>query len=123
MGDFIYLQFVIVNYGINDFVIYIVINYGYFYVFDVDMGYEYFVVVLKEMLVNVKDFYQDVFSYQYIYGLDGYMVLCEFNNKKYFYVGMCCGGCNYYVFDIMFKMLLSLVFIIDGGSVGFEKLG
>ena len=123
MGDPIHSQPVIVNYGTNDSVIYIATNHGYLHAFDADTGYEYFAVAPKEMLANAKDFYQDASSYQHIYGLDGHMVLREFNNKKYLYVGMRRGGRNYYVFDITSKTSPSLVFTIDGGSAGLEKLG
>lgn len=123
MGDPIHSQPVIVNYGTNDSVIFIATNHGFLHAFDAETGAEYYAVTPKSLLSNIKDFYQDNSSYRHIYGLDGHMVLREFNNKKYLYVGMRRGGRSYYVFDITSKTSPSLVFKIEGGSTGLEKLG
>lgn len=123
MGDPIHSQPVIVNYGTNDSAIFIATNHGFLHSFDASTGSEYFAVAPKDLLANAKDFYQDNSSYQHIYGLDGHMVLREFNNKKYLYVGMRRGGDSYYVFDITSKTAPSLVYSIDGGTTGLTKLG
>ena len=123
MGDPIHSQPVIVNYGNNDSVIFIATNHGFLHAFDAETGTEYFSITPKSLLSNIKDFYQDNSSYRHIYGLDGHMVLREFNNKKYLYVGMRRGGRDYYVFDITSKTSPSLVFKIEGGSTGLDKLG
>ncbi|NVK54632.1 MAG: pilus assembly protein PilY [Alteromonadaceae bacterium] len=123
MGDPIHSQPVIVNYGNNDSVIFIATNHGFLHAFDAATGSEYYSVAPKSLLVNVKDFYQDNSSYKHIYGLDGHMVLREFDGKKYLYVGMRRGGRNYYVFDITSKTSPSLVYAIEGGTAGLEKLG
>lgn len=123
MGDPIHSQPVIVNYGNNDSVIFIATNHGFLHAFDAQTGTEYYSVTPKSLLSNIKDFYLDNSSYRHIYGLDGHMVLREFNNKKYLYVGMRRGGRDYYVFDITSKTSPSLVFKIEGGSAGLEKLG
>lgn len=39
--------------------------------------------------------------FEYKYGLDGDMVFCMVGNSIYFYLGMCRGGNNYYVFDVI----------------------
>lgn len=123
MGDPIHSQPVIVNYGTNDSVIYIATNHGFLHAFDAATGSEYFAIAPKELLTNIKDFYQDSSSYTHIYGLDGHMVLREFDGKKYLYVGMRRGGRNYYVFDITTKTSPSLVFSIEGDSSSLSKLG
>lgn len=63
-------------------------------------------------------------GYTHIYGLDGDMVTRTVNSSTtYLYVGMRRGGNNYYAFDVSSKNAPSLVFKIEGGSTGFEKLG
>lgn len=124
MGDPIHSQPVIVNYSATDSAILVATNHGFLHSFDPDTGEENFAVAPKELLDNAYDLYQDGSTLSHIYGLDGDMVLRNVDDStKYLYVGMRRGGNNYYVFDISDKTSPDLVFKIDGGSAGYEKLG
>ncbi len=124
MGDPIHSQPVIVNYGVNDSAVFVATNHGFLHSFDPDTGEQNFAIIPKELLANLHDIYEDASSYTHIYGLDGDMVTRTVNsNTTYLYVGMRRGGNNYYAFDVSSKNSPSLVFKIEGGSTGFEKLG
>lgn len=123
MGDPIHSQPVIVNYSDTDSAVLVATNHGFLHSIDPDTGEENFAVIPKELMANLYDVYQDNSSFNHIYGLDGDMVLRDTGTSKYLYLGMRRGGNNYYVFDITSKTAPSVAFIIDGGSVGFEKLG
>lgn len=123
MGDPIHSQPVIVNYGTSDSAIFVATNQGFLHSFDAYTGEENFAIIPKELLGNLYDFYQDTSSFNHIYGLDGDMVLRTVGEKTYLYLGMRRGGRNYYVFDVTNKTSPSLVFKVEGGSTGLEKLG
>jgi type IV pilus assembly protein PilY1 len=121
MGDPIHSQPVIVNYSATDSAILVATNHGFLHSIDPTTGDENFAVIPKELLGNLYDFYKDGSSFNHLYGLDGDMVLRSDDYRLY--VGMRRGGNNYYSFDISNKTAPSLVFKIEGGSAGFEKLG
>lgn len=123
MGDPIHSQPVIVNYSQTDSAIFVATNHGMLHSFDAETGEENFAVMPRELLGNLHDFFQDISSFDHIYGLDGDMVLREVGEKIYLYLGMRRGGDNYYVFDVTEKTSPKLVFEIDGGSAGLEKMG
>lgn len=123
MGDPIHSQPVVINYSETDSAILVATNHGFLHSFDAETGLENFAIAPKDMLQNVYDFYQDNSTLNHIYGLDGDMVIRNFDDKIYLYLGMRRGGRNYYVFDITSKTSPSLVYSIQGGSTGFEKLG
>ncbi len=124
MGDPIHSQPVIVNYSATDSAILVATNHGFLHSFNPENGEENFAVIPKELMNNMYDLYQDGSTLSHIYGLDGDMVLREVDDStKYLYVGMRRGGNNYYVFDISDKTSPDLVFKIQGGTAGYEKLG
>lgn len=123
MGDPIHSQPVIVNYSLTDSAILVATNHGVLHSFDPETGDENFAIMPKELMNNLYDLYQDGSTLSHIYGLDGDMVLRDEGTSKYLYVGMRRGGNNYYAFDISNKTSPRLMFKIDGGSSGFEKLG
>ena len=102
---------------------FIATNHGFLHSFDAETGEENFAVIPKELLNNLYDIYQDGATFNHIYGLDGDMVIRDTGTSKYLYLGMRRGGNNYYVFDVTTKTSPSLVFKIEGGTTGFEKLG
>jgi type IV pilus assembly protein PilY1 len=123
MGDPIHSQPVIVSYDSGNSAIFIATNHGFLHSFDTDSGLENFAIIPTDLLPNLYDFYQNNSSYQHVYGLDGHMVLREFDDKKYLYVGMRRGGRNYYTFDISDENNPKLLFALKGGDTGLEKLG
>jgi type IV pilus assembly protein PilY1 len=123
LGDPIHSQPVIMNYSLTDSAILVTTNQGFLHSFDAASGEENFAIIPRELLGNLNDFYRNGASSNHLYGLDGDMILRTVGDSKYLYVGMRRGGDNYYVFDITNKTVPSLVFKVDGGSVGFEKLG
>ena len=125
MGDPIHSQPVIINYSESDSAILVATNQGFLHSFDAETGEENFAIIPKDLLSNLYDIYQDGSTLSHIYGLDGDMVfrdLHDGNGTKYLYVGMRRGGKNYYVFDVSSKTSPKLVFKVEGGSTGFEKL-
>ncbi|GGW86100.1 PilC/PilY family type IV pilus protein [Alteromonas halophila] len=123
MGDPIHSQPVIVNYSNTDSAIFVATNHGMLHSFDAETGEENFAVMPRSLLGNLHDFYQDISSFDHIYGLDGDMVLRQFDGKIYLYLGMRRGGDNYYVFDVTAKTSPKLVYTIDGGTTGLEEMG
>ncbi|WP_137166392.1 PilC/PilY family type IV pilus protein [Salinimonas lutimaris] len=123
MGDPIHSQPILVNYSDTDSAILVATNQGYLHSFDGATGAENFAIIPRTLLSNLYTFFENNSTYTHTYGLDGHMVLREFDNKKYLYVGMRRGGRNYYVFDITNKTSPKQVFEINGGSTGVEKLG
>lgn len=124
MGDPIHSQPVIVNYSTTDSAIFVSTNQGFLHSIDPETGSENFAIIPKDLLNNLYDLYQDGSTFSHIYGLDGDMVLRNVDDTtKYLYVGMRRGGKNYYAFDISNKMSPRLVFKIESGTPGFEKLG
>ncbi|MFT4937087.1 MAG: type IV pilus assembly protein PilY1 [Paraglaciecola sp.] len=123
MGDPIHSQPVIMNYSLSDSAILVATNQGFLHSFDAVSGEENFAIIPRELLGNLNDFYRNGASSNHLYGLDGDMILRTVGDSKYLYVGMRRGGNNYYVFDITNKTVPSLVFKVEGGSVGYEKLG
>ncbi|GGO63367.1 PilC/PilY family type IV pilus protein [Bowmanella pacifica] len=124
MGDPIHSQPVIINYSNTDAAILVATNQGFLHSFDAETGAENFAVTPKELMSNLYDFYQDNSTFTHVYGLDGDLVLRQHDDgRKLLYVGMRRGGRNYYAFDVSTKTEPSLLFKIEGGSVGFEKLG
>jgi len=123
MGDPIHSQPAIVNYSTTESAVFVATNQGFLHSFDPETGEENFAVIPKELLSNLYDFYRDGSTFSHVYGLDGDMVIRNTQDKKYLYVGMRRGGRNYYVFDVTSKNSPSLAFKIQGGSIGFEKLG
>ncbi|MEW9798746.1 PilC/PilY family type IV pilus protein [Alteromonas sp. CYL-A6] len=123
MGDPIHSQPVIVNYGLTDSAIFVATNHGMLHSFDAETGEENFAIMPRDLLGNLHDFYQDISSFNHIYGLDGDMVLRYVGEKTYLYLGMRRGGRNYYVFDVTSKTSPKLLFSINGGETGLEKLG
>ncbi|WP_268409152.1 PilC/PilY family type IV pilus protein [Alteromonas sp. a30] len=123
LGDPIHSQPVIVNYSDTESAVFVATNHGFLHSFDPNSGEENFAVIPKELLSNLHDIYLDNSSFTHIYGLDGDMVLRDRGAKKYLYLGMRRGGNNYYAFDVSSKSAPKLVFRIQGGSPGFEKLG
>ncbi len=123
MGDPIHSQPVIVNYGTDDSAIFVATNQGFLHSFDAETGEENFAIIPRDLLSNLNDFYKNTSSYNHIYGLDGDLVLRTVGSSTYLYVGMRRGGNNYYVFDVTSKTSPKLVFKIEGGSAGLEKMG
>lgn len=123
MGDPIHSQPVIVNYSDTDSAVLVATNHGFLHSIDPDTGEENFSIIPKSLLPNLHDIYLDNSSFNHIYGLDGDMVLRDRGSHKYLYLGMRRGGNNYYAFDISNKTAPRVLFTIQGGSTGFEKLG
>ncbi|MDF2178223.1 PilC/PilY family type IV pilus protein [Aliiglaciecola sp. CAU 1673] len=123
MGDPIHSQPVIVNYSNTDSAILVATNQGFLHSFDAETGEENFAIIPKELLSNLYDFYQNNSTFAHVYGLDGDLVLRNNGAQQILYVGMRRGGRNYYAFDITNKTSPSLMFKIEGGQPGFEKLG
>ncbi|OFC69585.1 PilC/PilY family type IV pilus protein [Alteromonas confluentis] len=123
MGDPIHSQPVIVNYSATDSAIFVATNQGFLHSFDTETGEENFAIIPRDLLSNLHDFYVNSSSFNHIYGLDGDMVLRTVGNSTYLYVGMRRGGNNYYAFDVTSKYSPKLLFKIEGGSPGLEKLG
>lgn len=122
MGDPIHSQPVIVNYSETDSAVLVATNQGFLHSIDPETGDENFAIIPKELTDNLYDLYQDGSTLSHIYGLDGDMVLRDTGTNKYLYVGMRRGGKNYYMFDITSKTSPSLVFKVESGTDGFEKL-
>lgn len=123
MGDPIHSQPVIVNYSATDSAVFVATNHGFLHSIDPMTGEENFAIAPKELLSNLYDIYADASSYNHIYGLDGDLVLRSVGDSTYLYVGMRRGGDNYYALDVTSKSAPTLLFEIDGGNTGFEKLG
>lgn len=123
MGDPIHSQPVIVNYSDTDSAIFVATNHGFLHSFDAETGSENFAIAPKALLTNLYDFYRNNSTLNHIYGLDGDIVVRHVDEKIYLYVGMRRGGRNYYVFDVTSKLSPRLVFQLEGGSSGLEKLG
>ena len=123
MGDPIHSQPAIVNYSLTDSAILVATNQGFLHSFDSQTGDENFAIIPEQLLANLHGFYRDTSSLEHIYGLDGDLVLRHVDGKTYLYLGMRRGGRNYYTFDISGKTTPILVHQIQGGSLGFEKLG
>lgn len=123
MGDPIHSQPVIVNYSATDSAIFVATNHGFLHSFDAETGEENFAIIPRELLSNLHDFYQDNSSFNHIYGLDGDIVIRQFEGKTWLYVGMRRGGNNYYVIDVTEKFNPKFVYKIDGGNGAFENLG
>lgn len=123
MGDPIHSQPVIVNYSDTESAIFVATNQGFLHSFDAQTGQENFAVIPKSLLANLPTFYRDNSTFNHVYGLDGDIVARQVGDKTYLYVGMRRGGRNYYVFDVTAKNSPKLVFSVDGGSTGLEKLG
>ena len=123
MGDPIHSQPVIVNYSETDSAIFVATNHGMLHSIDAATGEENFAIMPRSLLPNLHHFYQDISTFEHKYGLDGDMVLRTVGNSTYLYLGMRRGGNNYYVFDVTQKTSPTLKFMIEGGTVGLEKLG
>ena len=123
MGDPVHSQPVIINYSATESAILVATNHGFLHSFNPATGSENFAIMPKELLDNQYDLYRDGSTLSHVYGIDGDMVLRDDGTKKYLYVGMRRGGKNYYVFDVTNKTAPSLVFKVESGSTGFEKLG
>lgn len=123
MGDPIHSQPLIVNYSDTDSAIFVATNHGFLHSIDAEDGSENFAIIPKELLGNLYEFYKDGSTFNHEYGLDGDMVLRDFNGKTYLYLGMRRGGNNYYVFDVTSKLAPKLVFTINGGEGDFANLG
>jgi type IV pilus assembly protein PilY1 len=123
MGDPIHSQPVIVNYSSTDSAVFVATNHGFLHSIDAEDGSENFAIMPKELLSNINDFYRDTSSFNHKYGLDGDLVIRNFDDKIYLYLGMRRGGNNYYVFDVTSKTDPKLVFSINGGEGDFANLG
>ncbi|PHS55106.1 pilus assembly protein PilY [Alteromonas sp. KS69] len=123
MGDPIHSQPVVVNYGSTDSAILVATNQGMLHSFDAETGEENFGIMPKALLPNLHHFYEDISTFNHVYGLDGEMVLRTVGTSTYLYLGMRRGGRNYYVFDVTQKTSPTVKFVIEGGSTGLEKLG
>jgi len=123
MGDPIHSQPVIVNYSDTDSAIFVATNHGFLHSIDAEDGSENFAIIPKELLGNLYEFYRDGSSFNHQYGLDGDLVMRQFNGKTYLYLGMRRGGNNYYVFDVSAKENPKLVFTVNGGEGDYENLG
>ena len=123
MGDPIHSQPVIVNYSATDSAIFVATNQGFLHSFDAATGEENFAIIPKELLANLHIFYENNSTFNHVYGLDGDIVYRKVDDKQYLYVGMRRGGRNYYVFDVTSKTSPKLVYSINGGDSGVEKLG
>lgn len=123
MGDPIHSQPVIVNYSNTDSAIFVATNHGMLHSIDASSGEENFAIMPKSLLPNLQHFYENVSTFDHIYGLDGDMVLRTIGSDTYLYLGMRRGGRDYFVFDVSNKTSPRLVFQIQGGSEGLEKLG
>ena len=123
MGDPIHSQPVIVNYSATDSAIFVATNHGFLHSIDAETGIENFAIIPKELLSNLYEFYRDGSTFNHEYGLDGDLVLRQFNGKTYLYLGMRRGGNNYYVFDVTLKNEPKLVFTVNGGQGDYANMG
>lgn len=123
MGDPIHSQPVIVNYSDTDSAIFVATNHGFLHSIDAEDGSENFAIIPKELLGNLYEFYRDGSTFNHQYGLDGDLVLRQFDGKTYLYLGMRRGGNNYYVFDVSSKTNPKLVFTVNGGEGDYANLG
>ena len=123
MGDPIHSQPVIVNYSDTDSAIFVATNHGFLHSIDAEDGSENFAIIPKELLGNLYDFYKNGATFDHKYGLDGDLVISNFDNKVYLYLGMRRGGNNYYVFDVTLKTSPKLVFTVNGGQGDYANLG
>lgn len=124
MGDPIHSQPVIVNYSSSDSAVFVATNHGFLHSIDPDNGEQNWAIMPKKLLSNLNDIYEDTSSYTHIYGLDGDLVVRTVNDSTtYLYMGMRRGGNSYYALDVSTKASPTVLFEIEGGSAGFEKLG
>ncbi|MGB3725576.1 MAG: PilC/PilY family type IV pilus protein [Glaciecola sp.] len=123
MGDPIHSQPVIVNYSDTDSAIFVATNHGFLHSIDAEDGSENFAIIPKELLSNLYEFYRDGSTFNHQYGLDGDLVIRQFNNRTYLYLGMRRGGNNYYVFDVTEKNSPELVFTVNGGQGDYANMG
>ena len=123
MGDPIHSQPVIVNYSLSESAIFVATNHGFIHSIDAQTGEENFAIMPRSLLSNLYDLYRDASSFNHIYGIDGDMVLRQFDNKQYLYVGMRRGGTHYFVLDVSDKNNPKHVFTVRGGEGDFAKMG
>jgi type IV pilus assembly protein PilY1 len=123
IGDPIHSQPAVVDYSEDETAIFVATNQGYLHSFDAQTGDENFAIVPQQLLPNLQDFYFNQDTINHTYGLDGDLVLRTNGNKRYLYVGMRRGGSTYFAFDISDSKRPSLMFTINNGDTGLEKLG
>lgn len=113
-------------------------NEGYLHAFDINTGIEKFAFIPKELLPNLKDFYEndpsDPTSNPRPYGLDGGLTvwtrdlnydgdIADSDEFARLYVGMRRGGRNYYALDVTNMDYPKQMWQITGGSGDFVDLG
>jgi len=144
MEDPLHSQPVIINYTLDDSVVFLSTNSGYLHAFSPDLDSsttepkELFSFIPKELLKNIKPYYNGDTGKKY--GLDGPMsfyhndlngngiLLDKTNNietKEYIhlYASMRRGGRNYYALDVSDLSAPQYLWQIDGGEGKFKKLG
>ena len=139
MGDPIHSKPVLVTYGGTstspDITLYMATNEGYLTAIDTDDGSEVFSFVPKELLPNLRLFYDNLSSTPHPYGLDGDITIWRNDANDdgviststagdfvYLYVGMRRGGKNYYALDVTDRSQPKLMWTIHGGSGDFSEL-
>lgn len=138
LGDPLHSVPLLVTYGgtvdNQDTTLFVGTNEGYLHAIDTDTGEEVFSFVPKELLGNLKLFYDDSSLLSSSrYGLDGSPVAwiydANFNNQiesgdhVYLYIGMRRGGRNLYALDVTSRTSPKILWTIEGGTGDFAELG
>ena len=135
IGDTLHSEPAIISYNSSDseaetadLTIFMATNQGYLHAFEMngeDQITESFSFVPKELLKNAKTFYENAFSDEHVYGLDGDVVVDQRGDEIDLYLGMRRGGRNYYALDVSptYRRHPRMKFVIRGGSGDFARLG
>ena len=144
IGDPLHSEPVIVTYGgtdaAPDSTIYFGTNEGFIHALSTETGQEQFAFLPKELHGIQNTYYQNTAAAaDKPYGMDGKIttwfkdvndnhVLLNGGNVEagehvYLYAGMRRGGDNYYALDVSNRNSPRMLFKIEGGTSGFEKLG
>lgn len=135
MGDTLHSEPAIVSYNesdINattaDLTIFVATNQGYLHAFKMegeDQITESFAFIPKDLLKNAQHFYENAFSEDHVYGLDGDVVIDQDDTNINLYLGMRRGGRNYYALDVSEanRNQPRMKFVIRGGQGDFVRLG
>ena len=141
MSDPMHARPVILNYATSDpdaalSTVFVGTNEGYLHAIEREEGNELYAFMPKELLSNIRPYFDNQSSSGHPYGLDGSLslwtddknnnVMVDSDEPAYIYTGMRRGGRNYYALDVSERRNPKLAWAIEGGpggTPGFEELG